>query len=122
MSETIPVIREAEAKDEAEAMGYRKFEDVEPELAEDVDPAGISDSAWFANHLLPRLRCMAGFEDNVGGTYNVSREVALIPTGCEDDRPSEAERLDSDDVYRELVDCWYEGAYRALDDAREGGE
>lgn len=119
MTDTIPVVREADARDEAEQRGYDKFEGMEAEIAEDADPHRITDSAWWANHALPRLRAMAGAKDDYGGTYTDHRDVAMIPVGCEDDRPAEAEVVNSQQLFRTLVDDWFEGAYRAIEEARQ---
>jgi len=122
MSDTIPVVRESHARDTAEQRGYNKFQGMEAEIAEDADPHRITDSAWWANHALPRLRAMAGAKDDYGGTYTHHREIALIPVGCEDDRPAVADVINSHRLFQELVDDWFSGAYRAIEQAQENQE
>jgi len=122
MTETIPVIREAEALDEAEAMGRAHFADLPGDVADVADPAHVTDSAWWANHELPRLRAMSGYADRHGGTFTEVREVAVIPDGCEDDRPAEADVTTSDRLHEELVSAWFEGAYQAIDAVAETQE
>ena len=122
MTETIPVIREAEAKDEAEAMGYRRFEGMEVDSYESFDIAPFRDSSTYCNHVLPRLRALAGFGDAGTGTYTIQQDIVVIPQGCEDDLPAEGERDTSEGMYEALVECWHNGAYRAVRDAAEGGD
>jgi hypothetical protein len=122
MPETIPVIEEAHARDTAEQRGYNKFADMDAEIADDADPTMITDSAWWANHELPRLRAMAGADDHKGCTYTDHRDIALIPGGCGDDRPAEVKVVHSRWFFGELVDNWFEGAYRAIEEAKEDQE
>jgi len=122
MSDTIPVVREAKARDTAEQGGYETFADMPGEVAEDTDPQMITDSARWANHELPRLRALAGAGDRHGGTYTDHRDVALIPSGCEDDRPAVADVINSYQFSRTLVDDWFSGAHRAIEEAQETQE
>lgn len=115
MSDTIPVVREAHAKDEARAMGRRRFEDIEVDSRDEFDLQPFMDSASYSNHVLPTLRCMAGYGDRGTGTYTVVREVALIPDGAEDDSPAEATVIESTWLLSELTQAWIDGAYAAVD-------
>jgi len=122
MSDTIPVVRESYARDTAEQRGYNKFADMDETQVVNADPTMITDSAWWANHELPRLRAMAGADDHGHGTYTDHQDIALIPVGDEDDRPAEAKLTHSKWLFSELVDDWFEGAYRAIEEAQETQE
>jgi len=121
MSDTIPVVRESHARDTAEQWGYEHFESTPGEVAEIAEPHQVTDSAWWSNNELPRLRALAGAADHYGGTYQDHRDIALIPVGCEDDRPALADRVNSQQFHRTLVDDWFSGAHRAIEEAQEGG-
>lgn len=116
--DTIPVVVETEAKDEARAMGRDRFEGVEVENFENFDLGPFQSSAEYANSVLPRLRAMAGYGDAGRGTYQVDRPIAVIETGFEDDTPALAE-IDTTaaHLYDELVEEWSTGAYEAAREA-----
>jgi hypothetical protein len=115
MSETIAVVKPNYYLEQAYQKGYERFEDSEA-LADDAEPSleGFTDSAEYANHVLPGLRSMAGFDDSGPGTWTIEREVAAIHPGCEEDEPAEAELVSSRQVFEELVNAWRGGALDAL--------
>jgi hypothetical protein len=117
MADTIPVVEEATALDEAYAMGRRRFEGIELDDPEDFDLGPFYDSASYCNHVLPSLRCLAGYDDRGHGTWTERREIALIPDGNEMDHPADAERMDSSYMLDRLVDEWTRGAYAAVEKA-----
>lgn len=116
MTDNIAVVKPYYLKEEAYRMGHSEFEDTD--LGPDADPdlSGFTDSARYANHVLPDLRAMSGFEDNKGGTYTVNRRVAAIKPGCEEDEPAEAELTEAQYVFEELVSAWRMGAYDGMED------
>lgn len=130
MTGTIPVVFEADTYDEAYAMGFERFEDadepqgdagdVEDDIAMALD--GFQQGAAYTNTVLPRLRCMAGYGDAGHGTYQQGRQVAFVEVGDGDDRPIEAEHIQSHHIFDELVDLFANGAYDALHPDRERGD
>lgn len=122
MTDNITVVRETHALDEAWEMGYERFSGIDPELAADVDPSRITDSAAWANHIAPTLRCLAGHRDSGYGTWTEDGQIALIPVGNEDDRPTDGVVTTASEFHRSVVDTWYNGAYKALDTAAETSE
>jgi len=117
MTQDIVVVEEAWSKDEAEAMGHRRFRGMEIP-APHVDPVEpFHDSAQWANHVLPTLRCMAGFRDSGHGTWQIGGEIALIEDGDESDQPADAVKMQAGNYLGELVDAWHQGAYRAVEQA-----
>jgi hypothetical protein len=123
MSETIPVVHESDALDDAYKMGWEAFE-ASPEAIEDPFEAisHYEESAHYINNTAPTLRCMAGFSDHKGGTYQDRPEsVAVVPVGSEGDRPIEAEKMDPQWVLGAIHDAYHAGAYDALE-GHEYGE
>lgn len=116
MPEEIAVVKPYYYKEQAYNKGYDRFEGAEdiPD-DEEVRLDGFTQSATYANHVLPGLRSMAGYDDSGPGTYTIERQVAAIMPGCEEDEPAEAELVSSNYVFEELVDAWRSGAYDALD-------
>jgi hypothetical protein len=120
MTETITVVEEATALDDAYGRGYSRFSGLDPRVAEDAEPARITDSAAWANHIAPTLRCMAGFRDGGHGTWQIDGDIALIVDGDESDHPADAEVIQASMFHQDVIDAWYEGAYAAIDDALDG--
>lgn len=110
MTENIAVVKPHYTLEEAYQMGHDEFSELD--LGPDAEPdlAGFQDSARYANHILPKLRAMAGFEDSGHGTFQKDRKVAAIEPGNEEDRPAEAELVDASTVFHALVDAWSTGA------------
>lgn len=109
------VVHESTVLDEAYALGYDEFSGVE---AEEFDFDGFTGTARWDSHLLPRLRALCGYGDRGHGTYTEDREVALIPTGNEDDHPAEAVTVDTNTILDAAVEQFTHGAH----DAAEGNE
>jgi|APHM01.1.fsa_nt_gi hypothetical protein len=95
--------------------GYDRFEDAETLHGEEPDLSHFYSSATHANHVLPSLRAMAGFEDTAGGCYTKEREVAVIHPGCEEDEPAPADLMSSQYVFEHYFEAWQMGAYDALE-------
>lgn len=111
----IPVVAEADAKDEAESMGREALEKADPVQ---FDFENFTQTDIYASNVLPKLRCLAGYGDTGVGTWQVERDVAVLPVGTEDDLPAEAEVVRSSEFVEELVDAWREGANSVF----EGGD
>jgi len=122
MTETIVVVEEAEALAHAYGRGYDRFAGIDADVAADTDPSRITDSAAWANHIAPTLRCTAGYRDSGYGTWQVNGSIALVEDGDEGDHPADAVVMDAADFHREVVEAWYDGAYAAIDDAVDGRE
>jgi hypothetical protein len=111
----IAVVKPYYQIDEAYKMGYNRFVGGET-VGEDEDPEihHFYDTAAYANHVLPRLRSMAGYNDTGPGTYTVERQIAAIEPGCEEDEPAEARLVQSRFLFKTLSDAWERGAIDAL--------
>jgi len=100
-----------EAKESAYNMGFNCFEE-----SHDVDDywfTHYTESAEWANSKLPTLRCMAGYEDSMDrGTYHGYQEVAIV--AFPDDRPMDADLVNSHYVLDELIDQFRAGAHDKL--------
>ena len=119
MTEDIIVVREAHALDEAEAMARRRYSDL-PDVAVASDDFCVrTDGAEWANHIAPTLRCLAGYRDSGMGTWGVNGEIALIPDGCEDDRPSEATVMKASVFVSKVHQAYREAAYRQYRQQRQ---
>ena len=116
MSETISVVRPAYALEEAYRMGHDEFSDLRGEEAENFEFRYFTDTARWANFILPKLRAMAGYADTAGGTYTDERRIAAIRPGCEEDTPAEARLIDGHHLFTSLVDAYRTGAYDAVED------
>lgn len=112
-----------QATAEAYREGYAKFEDyaeIVPE-GEEKRPSGapplsvFKDGAEWANHISPRLRCMAGYDDSGYGTWQVPRNVVVLEPHEMDDDPSVGVVMDSVEVFRVLMRVWDRGAIAAID-------
>lgn len=113
MSETITVVTEADALDDAYQMGYSRYESMPADeiAANRVQPTehGIDDK-----HILPSLRAVAGFDDIGVGTYNSSQEIALIENGDESDNPATAVKMRSEAFLDHVIRSWRKGAFDAM--------
>jgi len=115
MTDTIAVVEPYYLTEEAYNKGYDRFVDAEAPDDAEPDLSGFTQSATYANHVLPGLRSMAGYDDSGPGTYTIERQVAAISPGCEEDRPAEAELVSSKRLFNVLVEAWSSGAYDAMD-------
>ena len=114
---TIPVVVEPEAKEEAYRMGYKRFHE-RPD-GEDRDEYWFShyaESAEWADNKLPKLRAMAGAKDRGHGTYTEHRDIVVVQEP--DDRPMVGIEWNSSRLFEELVDQFRNGAH----DKVEGNE
>lgn len=111
----VAVVKPYYLKEEAYTMGYDEFDDLTLAPDEEADLDGFTDTARYANHILPDLRAMAGFADGGHGTYQQGRQVAAIEPGCEEDEPAEADLTTAQEIFNELVDAWRQGAYDAIE-------
>lgn len=105
----VAVVKPHYAIEEAYNMGYKRFEGAYDETGE-FDFSGFTDSAEYANSVLPDLRAMAGFADHGHGTYQERRRVAATHPGCEEDEPAEADLMDAGALHSELADAYRKGA------------
>lgn len=119
MTDTIPVVYEAEALHEAEELARKEYQDI-PLVALEADQFRVrTDSAHWANGIAPTLRCLSGFGDSGYGCYQQDREIALVPTGCGDDRPAEAELLRAQQFSRDVFQAYRDQAYRCYQRQRK---
>jgi len=116
MSDTITVVCECDAKDEAHSMGYRRFADMTAADIVAAWPVHYTEHGSWDRHIGPTLRCLAGYDDAGYGTYQQRQEVALIRDGDESDHPSDALLIDSMHLFDEITDAWYNGAHQAVCD------
>lgn len=116
MSETIAVVNERDALLDAYELGHNRGSraDVTGDPRADEDPdfdlSEIKSSASWDNIVDPKLRAMAGYGDDGHGTYQVERQIALVPPGNEDDDPAEARLRASPKFYVRLADAYDMGA------------
>lgn len=112
MTNETETIDMAETRKEAYEMGFDRFKGLSGEETEEFTFEPFTQSAEWANTILPRLRAMAGYSDSGYGTYTEENTVLVT---SED--PS-AER-ESRYLFDELVDMYRNGAYDAVDPDRE---
>ena len=110
----IAVVKPYYQIEEAYTNGYKRFEDAETVDDDDPQIQHFYDTAAHANHVLPRLRSMAGFDDTGPGTFTVERQIAAIEPGCEEDEPAPAELVSSRILFDTLFNAWERGALDAL--------
>jgi len=116
MTEAITVVCECDAKDEARSMGYRRYADMHAADIVASWPLEYASHGSWDSHILPTLRCLAGYEDRGYGTYQERQDVALIPDGNESDMPADAMILDSGHLLDDLIDAWHSGRHQAITD------
>jgi len=119
MSDTIPVIYEAEALNEAEALARSEYADIPLEALQADHFQVRTDSAHWANGIAPELRRISGYGDATYGTYQEEREIALIPVGHADDQPAEAILMSSRTLGEKVHDAYREEAYRCYERQRK---
>lgn len=113
MTDNIKVVVIPETLEEAYRMGYNEFEDMENPEGEDFDIAPFHDSARYCNHILPKLRCMAGYRDNGHGTYQENGKVVTVE--APKDRPMNGHETEAHRIFDEIVEAWHNGAYDGID-------
>ena len=113
----IAVVRTRYVTEEAYRMGHSEFSDVEADSADDVEFHYFTESARWANVILPKLRAMAGFgHSGRGSSHMEDRQVAAILPGCEEDEPAEADLVDSRHILDSLIDAYRMGALDSVED------
>jgi len=73
MTEDITVVCECDAKDEARSMGYRRYADMHAADIVASWPLEYASHGSWDSHILPTLRCLAGYEDRVLRCNRVQR-------------------------------------------------
>jgi len=116
MTEEITVVCECDAMDEARSMGYRRYADMDAAMIVESWPLEYASHGSWDTHILPTLRCLAGYGDSGYGTYQQRQDVALIQDGDESDMPADAVVLDSGHLLDDLVVSWQDGAHTAVTD------
>lgn len=119
MSNTIPVIYESEVFDDAEKLARDEYGDIPLEALEADRFEVRTDSAHWANHIAPTLRSLSGFGDSGYGTYQEDRQVAVIPVGCGDDRPAQAELVSAKTFSQDVFCVFREEAYDCYERQRQ---
>jgi len=119
MSDTIPVIYEGQALDSAEDLARKEYRDIPLEALQADHFQVRTDSAHWANGIAPELRAFSGFGDSGYGTYQQDREIALVPVGCGDDRPAEAELLRAKEFSMYIFETYRQEAYRCYERQRK---
>lgn len=110
----VAVVRLAYRIEEAYSMGHDEFSEVEADSAEDVEFSYFTDSARWANVVLPRLRAMSGYgHRGRGSSHTVQRQVAVIHSGCEEDEPAEADLRECFRILDAMIDAYRMGAIDA---------
>jgi len=116
MTENITVVCEVDAKDEARSMGYRRYADMPAADIVAAWPLEYASHGSWDSHILPTLRCLAGYGDRGYGTYQERQDVALIQDGNESDMPADAMILDSGHLLDDIIVSWQDGAHTAVTD------
>jgi len=116
MSEDITVVCECDVLDEARNMGYRRYADMPAADIVASWPLEYASHGSWDSHILPTLRCLAGYGDRGHGTYQYRQDVALIQDGDEADMPADAIILDSGHLLDDLIVSWQDGAHTAVTD------
>jgi hypothetical protein len=116
MTEDITVVCECDAKDEARSMGYRRYADMDAAMIIESWPVHYTKHGSWDSHILPTLRCLAGYGDRGYGTYQERQDVALIQDGNESDMPADAIILDSGHLLDDIIVSWQDGAHTAVMD------
>jgi len=109
---TIHVVDEIEAKEDAYHMGYNRFEGMDTlEENEPLEFHLFTESAQWANNIAPKLRAMVGAKDSGHGTYQQHGEIVTVTEPR--DSPMEGQQCDSFELYNELIDMYRQGAEHA---------
>jgi hypothetical protein len=116
MTEDITVVCECDVLDEARSMGYRRYADMHAAMVIESWPVHYTEHGSWDSHILPTLRCLAGYGDRGYGTYQQRQDIALIQDGDEADMPTDAIILDSSHLLDDVIDAWCNGAHTAVTD------
>lgn len=118
--DSVVIVNVDRLAEEAYHMGHERFADAASDSTiPEQGPADVSvwkESARWANHVLPRLRCMAGYDDGTGmGTWTTPRPVVALRDHNTDDEPASGQIISSSHLHDLAVDWWDRGAYDALE-------
>jgi len=87
----------------------------EPEdVVREYDPYMITDSARYANIILPGLRQMSGYADAGAGTYAYTRDVVAVDGEVAYQYVTDADEVASSELLDEVVSEFFNGANDAL--------
>lgn len=110
----VAVVKPYYLTEEAYKMGRNRFSESDPLDEENIDQleflTRFKESAEWIESLAPEIRAMAGFATSSTGEYQKERQVAAIQSGCEEDKPAEADLVSSQEVFELLVDAFEQGA------------
>lgn len=121
MTDTIPVVEEAELLDKTYQLGFEELSGGDPVERPHEALSHFKEWAHYANTVRPRIRAMCGFSDNFGGTYQDRPDkVAVIPVGSEMDEPKEAELWDPRHVLKAAKESFDKGALDAIEQKEHG--
>lgn len=108
----VKVIDEWRAKEEAYSDAYYRFSQGEEVSEEDFQFSHFTESATWANTVAPRLRSMAGYDDEGYGTYQTPVPIVLVSEP--DDDPATGQLLEEPwHFLDELVESYQSGAFDA---------
>lgn len=113
------IINTDEIRRDAYEYGYDRFEFGDPVPREEIDMSFFTDTAEYANTVLPRLRRLAGFGDSGFGTYTEVRDVIGVSQEAAAELAADAGWIDADvidswDLFDDLVDEFHDGASDGL--------
>ena len=100
--------------------GFDRFAGVDPVDPEEFDLSYFTESAEYANTILPRLRQFAGYEDGGYGTYTDPADTLVVTDDDVDELASDAGWIDaqmrySPHLFGDILDAWHEGVYEAVE-------
>lgn len=110
---TLNVIVADRSEEQAYELGYERFDAVDVD-EDEIDLEGFRSGAEYANHVLPSLRALAGFEDSGYGTYQEGGEIAIVDEANLDDDPIQGASWTASDYLNVLVNRWHDGARDAI--------
>jgi len=86
------------------------------DVVREYDPYMITDSARYANIILPALRQMSGYADAGAGTYAYTRDVVAVGQEVAHQYVTEGDEVASSELLDEVVSKFFEGAHDAVED------
>jgi len=99
--------------------GYDEFVGVSEDPDDypgEYDAYLFTDSARYANIILPGLRQMSGYADAGAGTYAYTRDVVAVGQGVAHQYVTEGDEVASSELLDEVVSKFFEGAHDAVED------
>ena len=97
--------------------GYDEFVGVSEDPDDypgEYDAYLFTDSARYANIILPGLRQMSGYADAGAGTYAYTRDVVAVGQGVAHQYVTKGDEVASSELLDEVVSKFFEGANDAL--------